>query len=957
MLGGFAATVDGVAVSDRAWRLRKARELVKMLALARGNRLHTEQLMDALWPDRDPVAAANNLHQAVHAARRALGRETIELRDGLLVLCAAVDVTAFEQAAVEARRVGTAGAYRAALDLHRGELLPENRYDDWAAGHRDKFDELHGTLLAGLERLGGVRGFRGLPAETSSFVGREHELASLRGLVHRARLLTLTGPGGAGKTRLALALARAVEGSFADGAALVELASVVAPGGVEDAVSASLDIRALPGRSPLETVADFVAVRNLLLVFDNCEHVLDESGRLVEALLRAAPSLTVVATSREPLRAGGETVFHVPPLAIPDIDGDKSVLDLVRFESVQLFVERAAAASPGFVLAASNAFDVARICSRLDGLPLALELAAARVGALGTEVIAERLDDRFALLRASGAAAPVRQRTLDATLEWSHELLEPAERVLFRRLAAFAGSFDLRAVEQVCAGGEPPLAEIADLLARLVEKSLVTVEPDAGPRRYRLLESVQLFAARRLEEAGEDPDIRDAHAAWALRLAEAERDSARLDDDAANVGAALERLIERSPTAALRLCVTLGPFWLRRMELREANRALREALAAAPEHAPERAAALLTAAGLNLRGGDPARGFAYAEQSLDAAAATGDVSASWRALQLLGEYELTYGQVSVGLGRLEQALEVAQRNGLAAEEALGVYSLAVARWLARDPDAEQLLDRSVGLFEAVERSGRPVPAPLNLAETRTELRVVLEETLQPFVEVSCASALAYVRANQASIARSRGDLADARALLDESAERFARLGDEHGRAHVLSRQGFVELAAGKVDEARSCLTGALELRRALHERRGIGLALTGLALVETEAGEHTRAEAHLTEATDLFRRTGDRWGLINALWRKADLAVAANAPDQAEASLREALDLLHETRLERWIAHTLAALAEVSLLRGDEAGAVEQLADASERYRRAADPAGLAAVRSRLESLAEPLQS
>jgi tetratricopeptide (TPR) repeat protein len=393
------------------------------------------------------------------------------------------------------------------------------------------------------------------------------------------------------------------------------------------------------------------------------------------------------------------------------------------------------------------------------------------------------------------------------------------------------------------------------------------------------------------------------------------------------------------------------------MELREANRALGEALAAAPEQAPERAAALLTAAGLNLRGGDPARGLAFAEQSLDAAAATGDVAAGWRALQLLGEYELTYGQISVGIGRLEQALEIAQRHGLDAEEALGVYSLAVAHWHARKPDAGQLLDRSVVLFQAIEQTGRPVPAPLNLAEMRTELRVVLEETLQPFVEVSCASALAYVRANQASIARAQGDLAEARALLDESAARFARLGDEHGRAHVLSRQGFVELADGEVDGARARLTGAVELRRSLHERRGVGLALTGLALVETAAGDHTRAEAHLMEAIDIFRRTGDRWGLINALWREADLAVAGADPDRADASLREALDLSREARLERWIAHTLAALAEVSLLRGDHAGAVEQLTDASERYRRAADPAGLAAVRTRLESLADPLQS
>ena len=245
---------------------------------------------------------------------------------------------------------------------------------------------------------------------------------------------------------------------------------------VAGAVAAALDVGSLPGRTPQEGVADFLAARSMLLVLDNCEHVLRASATLADALLRAAPALTIVATSREPLRVAGEVVFRVPSMTIPDPEQQLDPEQLLRYESVGLFDERAKAAVPDFAIDADNASDVARICLRLDGLPLALELAAARLGALGTATLAERLDDRFRLLRTGSPAGPTRQQTLAATLQWSHELLEDEERVLLHRLAVFAGGFDLDAVELVCAGDGLEVEAVADVLARLVEKSLVAVE-------------------------------------------------------------------------------------------------------------------------------------------------------------------------------------------------------------------------------------------------------------------------------------------------------------------------------------------------------------------------------------------------------------------------------------------------------------------------------------------------
>ena len=962
LLGGFGAAVDGVAVPEAAWRLKKARELVKLLALAPRHRLHREQAMDVLWRDRPPASAANNLHQAVYVARRALEADAIDVKDEVLQLTAEVDVDELELAAAAARRAGAPAAYRAALALYSGELLPENRYDDWALERRDALAELAAALaeeLAGLD--GGAADQRpSLPADASSFVGRERELTELKALLGRTRLLTLAGTGGAGKTRLGLELARAVESSYPGGAALVELADLTDPLRVADAVAAALDLRALPGQEPLEAVVQFLAARSLLLVVDNCEHLLAETARLASVLLRSAPALTILATSREPLRVPGETVFRVPSLDIPDPTLPLAPRQLLGYESVRLFVERAAAAAPRFELDEANAADVARICFRLDGLPLALELAAGRLGALAPAAIAERLDDRFRVLRTDSQAAPTRQQTLTATLQWSHDLLEPDERTLLRRLAAFTGGFELDAVENVCGGGELYVRRVADVLARLVEKSLVVAdESSSHERRYRLLETVRLYARERLDEAAETEALTGRHARWALALAEEQRSSPRLDRDVANLRAGLDRLLEHAPADALRFCVALWPFWLRRIDLHEAQRRFDECLAAAPQRTVLRAGALLAAAAIDLRSGSLARGILHAEESYTVASDIGDAHGEWRALQLLGEFGVAGDAADIAVPWLERALELARREGFLSAEAIGVYSLGVASWIRDDLErAEELVARSIDLFSA--RAGSPdrIPSPVNIADVRASaptglpgLRVVFEDTLQPFVEISCDAAVSYALANQAAIVRARGDVPRARQLLDESAAQFESAGDDAGKAVVLVRRAYIELAEGGPPAARAALEQALELRRGQSDRRGLGLVLAGLGLIDTTAGDYAGAERHLAAARDIFRRAGDRWGLASTLWRTADLAFARGSLDDAEAALQEAREVLEATQRERWIANTLAGLGELALLRGDEEQASALLADAKERYAARDDALGVADVEERLGAL------
>jgi predicted ATPase len=962
LLGGFSASVDGEPVGPRAWRLKKARELIKLLAIASGRRLHREQVMDALWQDHAPGAAANNLYQSVHAARRVLGPSAIVVSDEIVSLSGDVDVDVdrFERAAALAGRERTASACRAALALYTGDLLPENRYDDWAEERRHQLEGMHQALTRELAALPGAAGPGALPADASSFVGREHELGELRTVLGHTRLLTLTGTGGAGKTRLALELAREEQSRFADGALLVELATLTDPGTVPVAVAAVLDVRALAGQGLRDAIGEFLAGRSLLLVLDNCEHLIGASADLVDGILRGAPGVTVLATSREPLRIPGEVVFRVPSLAIPDPEQPLAPDAALRYEAIRLFVDRAEAAAPEFALDARNAADVARICFRLDGLPLALELAAARLGALSPSSIAERLNDRFRLLQAGSRTAPTRQQTLLATLQWSHDLLDEDERVLFRRLAVFSGGFGLEAAESVCTDDVLEAPDVANLLARLVEKSLVSVSDADGEWRYTLLETVRAYAQERLAESGEAALLARRHAAWATDLAEREGGSAQLDREAANLRSALSTLLAEDPPQALRLCVAIWPFWLRRIDLAEAQRRFATALAAAPERSALRIQALFAAAAFDFRAGTLADVTAKAEEALTIAAELGDRRSEWRALQVLGEYAIALDAGDDAEAWLERGLELTRREGFAGAEALCICTRGVARWILGDFEgADMLLAESLERFRAVDDAGELISSPLNIGDIRggagdpAGLRLCFEETLQPFIEVSCTAAAGYVLANQASIARMRGDPDRAKALLIECGEHFEALDDERGRASALVRRAYLELAGGEVDEARSRLERALEIRSSLNERRGVGLVLAALGLVETLAGDFDAGEARLAEARELFRRAGDRWGLASSLWRTAELWRAEGRLDDAWSALEEARQVLTATNRSRWFGHADAALAELASLRGDRKLALSLFESARRLYQASHDTLGLAAVERQLDLLAK----
>jgi predicted ATPase/class 3 adenylate cyclase len=360
-----------------------------------------------------------------------------------------------------------------------------------------------------------------LPIQLTSFIGRTREIAEVKRLLCTARLVTLTGAGGAGKTRLALqAVADMVE-SYRDGVWLAEFAPIADPALVPKTVASALNVPEQPGRDLTETLVDALRLKAPLLLLDNCEHLLAACRDLAAALLRKCPQVRILATSREGLGVPGETVWRVPSLSVPeDIRHIPGPTELVGYDAVRLFVDRAVTTTPGFTVTSKNALAVAQVCRRLDGIPLAIELAAARVKVLAVEQIAARLDDRFRLLTGGSKTVLPRQQTLGAAIDWSYHLLSETERLLLGRLSVFAGGWPLDAAEGVCAGGNVEATDILDLLTSLVDKSLVLAETQCGEARYRLLETVRQYARDRLAEAGEEADVRTRHRAWYVALAE-----------------------------------------------------------------------------------------------------------------------------------------------------------------------------------------------------------------------------------------------------------------------------------------------------------------------------------------------------------------------------------------------------------------------------------------------------
>lgn len=674
-----------------------------------------------------------------------------------------------------------------------------------------------------------------LPRPRSTFVGRQDELDDLEKLLATPGLLTMVGPGGVGKTRLAVETARRLRSRYPDGVWLVELAAVADAALVPHTAAVVLGMREEQGRPLIDTLADALREHRALVVLDNCEHLIDAVAAFADALLAASATLTVLATSREPLRVEGEVVWHVPSLPVPP-PGIANPQAGLSYDSLRLFCERAQDQGR-FALDASNTADVADLCRRLDGIPLALELAAARTRALSAAEILARLDDRFTLLVEGRRTAPPRQQTLHAAIEWSHDLLSEIEQSLFRRLSVFVGTFSGEAVEAVCHAGISNGPDLVDVLSRLVEKSLVVAEASARVTRFRMLETIREYAARRLAERGETEDARDRHLLLYLTLAERAEPHLlgpeqaqwlqRLEAEVDNLHAAIAWSLESEmQDVSLRFTSALLYFWDVRGHMSEGLRWLVAALAASDSSSDAlRAKALFAAGRLALLQGDWSKGETYLQECHALSAKVADLKHVSLSLSHLGWAKRLQGDVEASLTLFEDSLAAAQR------QPEDKWTLAIA----------------------LNNLGGSLAAQGN----RRRGRQLLEESLKLRRELGDRRAVALALANLAELALLEEDYGAAASLYAESLSVSDELGYEGMRGQSLCGLALVALARHDHGSARPLLRQGVELAGRLRSPEVSRSVLYACAALASADCDWDRAARLVGAAETLVPGAGD----------------------------------------------------------------------------------------------------
>ncbi|WP_037366200.1 ATP-binding protein [Nakamurella lactea] len=1026
LLGSFAVSVGEVAMPAERWRLRKAKSLVAMIALEPGQRCHRDRVVDRLWPDLEPGAAAKNLHQTLYVARRALADAgaaatgLILIRDDQVMLDDGgpvdVDALRFEAAARDALTAPTEERLLAAADLYTGDLLPEWPDSEWLTARRHALQQTRSEILLKLadslrphapeqallvltkmldsEPLheGAVRAVMGvltglgrrsealsryehlaeglleefgtdpdprtaalfrelltaaqdnarppaaavpggpddtvgsLPTAVTSFVGRERELGDVERLIGHARLLTLTGTGGCGKTRLAVEAARRARSRYPDGVWFVDLAAVRDPRSVADAVAAALGLDpglAVPSRE--RALADRLQARRLLLVLDNCEHLLAGCARLVAALLAGERRIDVLATSREPLHTHGEYTLRVPSLALAPPGTDPTdLVRLGRLPSVRLFVERATQVRPDFVLDAANARDVLELCRRLDGIPLALEIAAARTAALEPAEIVARLGDVLSM-GGHPTAGITRQQTLRGALEWSHDLLSGPQRILLRRLSVFSGGFTLEAAETVCADSALARGDVLDLLTALVDKSLVTPERAGSGTRYRQLETVRQFGSEQLERAGEVGDLAAAHAGFFLGVAVAHNPERAqglvieqpkvLDLEHDNLRAALRWAGAHDPVTALRLAASLWRFWFVRGHAVEGARWLESALAAAPEPTRARAAALIGLTGLDSRQGRADRHRRLGAEALTIVRQLGDPDEVMMARII--EATLAWSTFDLDEAELLATdLRVAAIDGGRSEyAAAGSWLLGQCAMFREDGAlAVRHFESALDELACSDGAARPflpvVTSCLQLAPISGRLVPYVGETMLLGRRVGVAQAIGYALSAVGDARRMSGDLPSAIVVAGEAARRFADLGDDLARAQVLNQVGCLHRDDGDYRAAEEALSQARELRLELGDRRGLLLTELNLALLHALGGDRTRGLADARKSLSGFDSVGDPVGVGASLTALAAIALLSDETRAARELYSQAAETVAPwRRFAGWLRLMVAELS------------------------------------------------
>jgi predicted ATPase/DNA-binding SARP family transcriptional activator len=932
LLGGFEITRGWNTIGATSWSRRKAGQIIKILACHPERRVHREEVYLYLWPELDSHAAANNLRVTLHSARSVMRSHLradglIALRDGMVELAGqdrvTVDVHEFEAAAQNALASGNRHLYQHALALYSGELLPEDRFEEWAIPLRSRvhsicaqlidelaalyerngeldsartllhdlismdplFEEAHASLMrieasAG-NRVSAIRQFEtlrhllreqlqvepdtgiqalheqilagtsypvsgagvacnepalslpgdfelrqaelhNLPASASRFVGRERETCDLRHAISMFRLVTVTGPGGSGKTRICLNVAEQIVDEFPDGVWLVELESITNQDVAIRIVAAELGIR----EDPLDTLSDRLVQhlqdRSMLLFFDNCEHLVQSVAGLVGNLLRRCPGVRVITTSREPLGVAGERVWRLGSMSVPDAASDLDPDSLSRNEAVELFIETAQERNYGFSPSDDEIRVIARICRELEGIPLSINLSAGWTTMLTVEQIACRLDSALMFLRAGSRTAPPRHRTLRATVNWSYNLLGDQERFVMRRTGVFRDSFTLEALGFVCGSDDSTGAALEDVVSSLIDKSLILVDLYGDTARYRTIGAVQEYAVDRLKELGELDDTWDRYRSWYINLADQAESGLvsrepsvwmeQLRLEIHNIRAVLRGSLEQGKLAAvLQIAGSLWGFWHLSGRVGEGRDWIEPWLRLpAIERVPElvRVRALHAAGFLAQRQGDYKQAIDWTEMCLEQARAIGDHRGINYALNNLCLCSLYRGELDRAIDLALESLELSHTTGI---EPVTPSSLS-----------------TIGLAEFW-----------------------------------------------------RGNLDEAREYLQAAINAARGIGFTSFESWLLGQLADVALARGSSEEARSYASQAIDLGRTVSDEYGPALGCKVQARLAAEAGEYENAVHLLSFSLRIFQRLGYKLRMIECLEDLAEIAVSGADPTRA----------------------------------------------------------------------------
>jgi predicted ATPase/Tfp pilus assembly protein PilF len=737
------------------------------------------------------------------------------------------------------------------------DRLPKDVTLQYLGSHRLKdlqraeqvYQLLHPDLASEFPPLKSVDSFpNNLPIQLTSFIGREQEIADIEKRLSTTRLLTLTGSGGIGKTRLALQVAVDLLEKYAEGVWFVELAEQSETTLVTQ-VAKALRVKEQPGRSLTETVTDFLKSKSLLLVLDNCEHLVASCAQLVNDLLRTCRDLRVLATSREPLGIGGEILWRLPSLTHPKPPPCPPLESLTQYEAVRLFIERATAVKQDFTVTNQNAPAVAEICHRLDGIPLAIALAAARVRVLSAEQICQRLESRFRLLTGGSRTVLPRQQTLQAAIDWSHELLSESERILFRRLSVFVGGWTLEAAEAICAGERIEDYEVLDLLSRLVDISLVEVLTE---ERFKFFESIWHYSQDKLRESGEIAALQRRHLDWFLKLAEQaepELEGAnqaswldRLEVEHDNLRSALSfsQLGEERLEAGIKLAVSLGRFWYTRGYSKEGGEYLSALLLRTEElgGTVKRANALLWSGHFARSQGEYRAAQDFYQQSLAIALELGNKDGFAKLLHNLGNVAYDQGEYGAAQDFYQQSLTIHRELGNKRDIAMVLNGLGAVAWGQRKYGEAQgfcqqslMIARELGDKRGIANALQNLGAVAHFQGEYGAEQDYYQQSLTIHRELGNRHGIAASLNNLGNVAYDQGEYGAARDFYQQSLTIHRELGNKRDIASSLNNLGNVACKQGNYVSARNLQQESLELFKAIEDKRGIAYALEGLAKV------------------------------------------------------------------------------------------------------------------------------